>query len=497
MTGSIRRIIVVLALCSGFASAVEGQRIRGVVVLGDSTTPAPGAIIEVRDSSGVAVSRGLSAENGAFELNLPSAGSFQLRVLRVGFRPSIEADVAIASGETVTRRLVMTGLPLGITGVNVRTSRQCRINADTGQLISQLWVAARTALQSTQLASPDGAATAHWSVTDLETDVRGTLVLSERTVEQASLSSRPFKSLPPDSLARVGFVSYVKGVDTFTAPDAEVMLSDVFARTHCFQLVQKHPKHPEWLGIAFSPVDSKFGFSDIDGTLWLDRTNGELHRLDYRYTNLPKQVNAADPGGWVEFAHLPNGLWFVSRWSIRMPHATKYDNNEWTPGAFDRDRVAGERLVIESVQIRTGQVRSIVQNGGALLFTTGDDASVATNADSTAQELALCRDFRGGTQYSVLYGHVLDSSRQPVPNAVATIAWQDNSHCLMSGECTFDAHKYTATADATGAWWFCGALQGVPISLSVQLGANFFRRITVQIDDGKRVMKLDVPVSWP
>ncbi len=479
------------------AHAAAAQRIRGIVYLPDSTTAVGGVIVEARDSTGRMIMQGLSNESGTFQLDLPSAGEVDLRALRVGYQPTAGPRVAVAPGAITTAGIILTDQHVPLSGVAVQGRQQCRVAADAGQLIAAAWTEARKALESTRLKSPDGTVMAHWTVSDVSTDLKETLVLSDQTVEQQSPTSHPFTSLPPDSLARVGYVSYARGIDAFTAPDADVLLSDSFVRTHCFQIAKTDPRHAGWVGIAFSPVQDRRGFSDIDGTLWVDRATAELKRIDYRYTELAPQVAKADPSGWVEFMHLDSGIWFVSRWSIRMPRTARYDSRDWTPGAFERDVTATSRLVVDALQTRTGMVKSIVRNDGAALFMVASGVTPGAGTDSLAQTSSLCGGITADSKFAMLFGRLLDSSNQPVPNATVLLQWQDNSKCTMDGACTFDEHDYTSTTNESGAWWFCGVPAGLPVSLVAELRGKFRRRLTAEVPGDRKIARVDIPVYWP
>jgi hypothetical protein len=392
----------------------------------------------------------------------------------------------------VTSKLIFAGQALSLAAIAVRENRQCRISSDDGQLVSVLWGEVKTALASSQLAAPDGEVTSNWRLTDLVTDVRGRLVVSEASTEHSGRSDHPFGSIPADSLASVGYVSYSKGANEYDAPDALVLLSPSFAASHCFHIVKAHPRHPELIGLAFDPFHDRRGFIDIVGTLWMDRATSELRRLDYQYTELPRAVNDADPGGWVEFMHLASGPWFISRWSIRMPRVTRYRYDDLTVPLSDAERDVPSRLVVDAVQTRSGVVTS-VQRGALPLFVVATGASSTELPDSTVGAPSLC----AGSEKSLVFGRVLDSKSLPIPNATISFAWHDHAVCHMDGSCKFDAHEYSATANEAGGWYACGVPRGLPLTVKVQRGIDFFRRFTLSIESEQPNLKIDIPVFWP
>ena len=71
------------------AGEVQAQSITGAVFHRDSTTRAAGVIVVVDDERGTMVARGLSGDNGGFDLRVPAPGTYVVRLLRIGFRPTV------------------------------------------------------------------------------------------------------------------------------------------------------------------------------------------------------------------------------------------------------------------------------------------------------------------------------------------------------------------------------------------------------------------------
>ena len=181
---------------------------------------------------------------------------------------------------------------------------------------------------------------AHWTVSDVSTDLKETLVLSDQTVEQQSPTSQSVhEPAGRTSLGRVGYVSHTRNRRVH-APDADVLLSDSFVRTHCFQVAKSDLRHAGWRGsfsLAGAGPPRVLGLYQMWHT-WVDRATQELKtdRL-----SVHGACSAGCEGGpeWLGWSsvHLDSGIWFVSRWSIRMPRTARYDNRDWTPGAFEWD----------------------------------------------------------------------------------------------------------------------------------------------------------------
>jgi hypothetical protein len=83
--------ILSLCCCKRFSSQV----IRGAVVLRDSSTPVAGAVVVATPSEHGLRTRTHGAK-GEFTLRLPAAGRYDLKVLRIGYRPTPGPSVTVA-----------------------------------------------------------------------------------------------------------------------------------------------------------------------------------------------------------------------------------------------------------------------------------------------------------------------------------------------------------------------------------------------------------------
>jgi hypothetical protein len=341
-----------ISLCAPLAA----QQLRGEVVLPDSSTRASGVIIVATDARGV-VTRALSALNGGFLLKLPHPGQFGVQALRIGFRPTVFDPVSVAEGETKSLHITLTDTPVSLAAVTVRGENVCHIGQDSALLVAKIWQEARTAIAATQLTASDEPLVAKWMVYDSLGDRSTKAMQGGRIALYEGPTTSVFRSVSADSLERVGYVTSGRDSLRFEAPDANVLLSDSFAGTHCFYAQPPTGEHTDWIGVGFQPSTARAGLADILGTVWLDRQTAELRRLDFRYTRLPLGLSSVQPGGTVEFMRLSSGNWIINRWSIRIPRAEKI--------AVARGLAAVYAPV--AIQLRGGAVTE-VRHVGIVLF---------------------------------------------------------------------------------------------------------------------------------
>src|SRR5678815_5029088 len=129
--------VAILSLCCG--KALPAQVIRGAVVLRDSIAPVAGAVVVATPERSTVSVRALTGAKGEFTLRLPAAGRYDLKVLRIGYRPTPGPSVTVASGATETVRIVFAAEAVVLSAMNVRERETCRVNADSGFMVARVW----------------------------------------------------------------------------------------------------------------------------------------------------------------------------------------------------------------------------------------------------------------------------------------------------------------------------------------------------------------------
>ncbi len=468
--------VAVLALFA-LTSPLAAQRLRGQVLLPDSATAARGIIVVASDESGKPLASALTSERGDFDLALPRAGRYDIRALRIGYRPTVVPAVTLAEGETRAIRVVLNGAAVSLAAVTVRGSSVCRIRQDSGQLVAGLWEEARKALTASRLSSSSGRLFSHWEVYDSVSDRTGQVSLSGSSSARAGFSDQPFVSTTPDSLARLGFVwAEPDGTKAYWGPDAEVLLSEPFAELHCFRVEPSSNEHPEWVGVSFRPARDRSGIADIQGTLWLDRESSELRLLDFRYTGIPEEYVDANVGGTIEFLRLTSGNWLVNRWVIRTPRASMHADQPITrprelPSAPQR------RLVVDAIK-STGGVITSVERGEELLFSTGESragAATLTSGKLAPTFAAMCGESKLDESKALLHGTVFLTTESAVAGAVVEVRWRLATIRGRAGAAINWNEGQLSTTSQEGGWWF---FCGVPQETALTVRATFDGRET-------------------
>lgn len=397
------------------ARIAGGQTVTGKVLAKTDGAPVAGAIVALVDSSGHVLASRLAEDGGTFSLDAPNPGHFTLRVERIGFRSTITAMFLLRQGETVDVPVTLAGEGVSLRAVVVNADRRCVVRPQEGVAMAQLWNEARKALRATQLTQIAQAAAKarrdphrfrmRWRKFRHDLTPQTLDVVHSEEVELEGETVTPFVSENPEVLARDGYMTgAIETGSTFYAPDADVLLSDLFLDSHCFRLqAPRRDRRDDLIGLAFEPVrltnDGRTGHVDVRGVLWLDRTSAELRYMEYSYTNLPLDVSARYAGGQLEFRPLPDGRWIVWRWYIHMPklertrHIVTSGLGEWRTEVVQVQEDGAELLEVRPAG-STGTARATLRGivfdslrGGAMagvrVFISGTSFATTTAADGS------------------------------------------------------------------------------------------------------------------
>ncbi len=397
---------------------LEAQAIRGRLVEAATRAPVEGAAIVLLDERDRQIDWRLTDTSGRFHFALDHGGAFRLRADRIG-HASIRSDlITVGADQTVVHELETLVEAITLTGLTVETSSRCEIRSEQGVATARVWEEARKALEAAAQTTRQGVYRYVVRRFERELDERGRRVRKEESHIETKYLARPFLSLNAEDLLGKGFVRSEEETSMYYAPDADVLLSDVFLDTHCMRLTEGEDESEGLIGLRFEPVDDR-GVTEISGVLWLDPESSQLQWLDYRYENLdvphPERM-----GGVVRFEGLPNGTWIVREWTIRMPlleTIVRRDSYRSRPELVGIKEVGGQLVRVDDLrgetvlEAETGTLTGVVLDslgvgpveGARVLL---DDAEVAvTDADGRFRFTSLMEG-----RYGVRVSHpALDS----------------------------------------------------------------------------------------
>jgi hypothetical protein len=318
MHAGLRKILIttlVTILLPGIR--LFGQTVELRVLNDSGSTRIAGAIVRLLGGNGTPV-QGLTDELGRLVLRAHGPGSYRIKIDRIGWSGLLTDPFPLGAGETLRREIRMTSRRIQLPTLTVSGKSSCRTESEAGSAAAVLWEEVRKALTANLLTEQARSVPLH--VTQFLREVSlGGQPLREWVVSSAIVRGSSFRTLPVTDLVRNGFVQEAGDSVSFAAPDAATLLADEFVSTHCFRAIANKDK---LAGLAFNPVRGR-RVPDVAGTLWLDGTTSELHRLEYSYTGLDESLQGSKVGGSVGFTRLSTGQWIVSSWVVRMPRMEK------------------------------------------------------------------------------------------------------------------------------------------------------------------------------
>lgn len=494
----IRRLRVAGVLTASLLTAAAGlgaQTVHGIITLPDSSRAA-GVIVIASDAKGATAARVLTGEAGSYELRLPGPGRYDVRVIRIGFRPTLVPAFDIGAAEVRELPIVLRGEAIVLSSVTVQGKSICRVTQDSGQVVAHLWQEARKAITATQLVASGQKQLVKWVMYDRNTDITGAQIASQSTQDFSAAAMKAFVGLPPDSLAKVGYMSDDDGATVYRAPDAEALLSDAFASQHCFRVEPPPKNRSDWVGVAFRPSKEREGIVDIEGTLWLDRSSAELRELDFLYTNLPDDFAHTKAGGRVEFLRLSTGRWLIGSWQLRMPRGTRELVPHYNGSLGAREDY---KTVVTGLQFTGGDVTSVTR-GEEVLFSSGGsthDYSPELLAEDAKLAAACGPDDAGGDAHALLRGTVFEREHVPVADALVHISWRASFVPTGAATFSFRNEERSVKSDRLGNWSICGAPRERVITVRAAIGNRSSASVTVRIPRERTTAGVDVEVPPP
>jgi hypothetical protein len=317
MRRSLIAIVIVIVALAAAAGTACAQVIHGDVMDARTHAPVLGAFVVVYDSAGTRVAGVVADDSGRFAIRLAAPGHYRIRAERIGYSSTPPVLVALAAGATAVAHLYAPSVAVVLPTVAVLAESKCVVGPAEGEETAALWAEARKALYATELGASGAIyAVRRWFWRDL--DGTSLIVRHDSARVDTVLLARPWATpVTPEQLARDGYAINKEG-DSLAAPDAIVLLSEAFARTHCFHLRRDPEKAPGLIGLAFDPAKKRHE-PEVSGVIWLDSATANLRYVEFRHTNLFPEVSPLRYGGRMDFEQLPSGEWVVRRWRIRLP----------------------------------------------------------------------------------------------------------------------------------------------------------------------------------
>lgn len=388
MTGFRNARFAVIVTTIVLAAPMRAQVVSVQLRERETSSPIAGAVVRLLRDQGV-VAQALSNAAGRAGVQAPHEGTYRVRVNRIGYAALVSEGIVVRSGEPLTVTLEMATVPVVLPAFEATAKSQCGGRFNENELAGVIWEQIRTALAASVVTQRERAIRLRVRQFRRELTSKGEPT-GEAITGDAVISGRPFAAPSARSLIEDGFATFANDEMTFSAPDADLFLSDEFAMTHCFRAVAG--ASDSVVGIAFEPAPRRRQ-SDVRGTFWMTRATSELRLIEFAYTNLPVRIRDLGLGGRVDFQRLPNGVWIINYWHIRMPRMAeppqdfrgKVRSTQHLAGFVE---VGGRAEVTHGLQMPSAVLRGSVFDSttltplvGAVVKLAGTTDSVITEAD--------------------------------------------------------------------------------------------------------------------
>ncbi|HEU5209233.1 MAG TPA: carboxypeptidase regulatory-like domain-containing protein [Longimicrobiales bacterium] len=403
----IRNACLLFAAVLISASDATAQRVQGRVTDQDTGLPVAGAFVTLLEPAGRAITAILTDAAGAYHLTAPAAGSFRVRVERLGHASTTTEPLQVGIEAVVTRDIVVPVDPVKLAELSASTSGRCDLSRELGAQTQALWEEVRKALSVARWAERQTGVPFQAMLFQRTRGLLSKEVFEQETRLQSGYGRAAFLSAPVSDLAARGYIRLLPdNVLQYFALDAAALLSDDFLDTHCFRVVRDARNRAGLVGLGFQPIE-EHRLPDITGTLWVDERTSELQHLDFRFTRhlLPVDVPPEQFGGSVAFRRLPNGAWIVQHWWLRMPQL---------PPTVSTRSTASEANASAGVRLRNAERRGmrIREEGGTVQFIARPGASAAGSATirGVVYDSLHARPLPGATVFLVSGGRAVVTS---------------------------------------------------------------------------------------
>jgi hypothetical protein len=348
-----------------------------------SRAPIAGVVVVLLDAAGGTMARGITNARGEYLLQDSLRGR-RLRFTRLGFRPR---EIPV-SGRVHDVRLF--ALPTLLESVRVVANARCPHRPDR-QSAFALLEQARAGLLNAVVARETHRAS--MTLLAFEREMHGTsdriVQLNVRSTSGSGMATSFSAAHHAEEFVRDGFVRDSAGTHIYFGPDIDVLLDDDLTTGYCFHLREPEAGRPTQVGLAFGPATRQRDRIDIDGTLWIDTAARKLQELEYAYVGLPSATVVVRPGGRTTFWELPNGVVFIDKWNLRLPHVEL--DTSYTAG---NQRIVRQRYVAKE---------------------PGGEVATGTWPDGQTYQGPL----------GVLHARVVDASGKPVTGIVIRLSGTD------------------------------------------------------------------------
>jgi hypothetical protein len=307
------------------AKGADAQVLRGTIIEESSGAAVAGAVVSLIAPDGSRVVFTVSDSAGAATLRPPRAGTYTVRVERIGIQPFVSAPVGLTAVGDVVREFVVSAAAVSLPQITADVDRRCQGSSELIAGGRALWEEIRKSLEVVAWASHRQDLVYHVTEHTRSYDGRGVFWKADSASYVLERDRPLFESIPADSLLSTGFVQLApdgRGF-VFFAPDAAVITSGAFLEEYCFYIRDGTPAGR--FGLAFEPAGPQYA-PPVSGTLHVDSATLSLRNLEFEFLRFPFRAAGVTGGGTITFDRLAGEIPIITGWRMRIPELSQSDD---------------------------------------------------------------------------------------------------------------------------------------------------------------------------
>jgi hypothetical protein len=275
------RLALVLLLLTAAPAAAQTASVAGRAVAAEDSSAIPLSLVRLVPAAGGAGRTTLTDAAGSFRFDTVAAGSYRLRVERIGYTAAPTPPFAVRDGEEV-RQTLRANLR-AVVLAEISSGRPECYTADRLRevpALETLWREARKGIETRRAFRYQYA---YRYAMSTRATARLRLLRDQRIARDTVIYTDPDTLRARNArVAREGYLKNSRGNFVITVPDDLELLSDEFLTTHCIEGNPARDEEGMW-NLRFRPVRAPADRVDIAGTLRVDASTYVVRGLTFEY----------------------------------------------------------------------------------------------------------------------------------------------------------------------------------------------------------------------
>lgn len=284
---TLRLALSLLFLGTALPAAAQqaAGTVTGTAAAAEGGAPIPLSLVQLLpgQGSGEPLRGTLTDARGEFRFEAVPAGSYRLRMDRIGFVSAPSAAFAVRGGETVRRAVVAGVTPVVLEGISVSGNACYGLDRlDDAPDLAVLWREAQKAVETRRRFQQQYSFAYRLR---LDGEARLRFLRDKRIVQDTTIVNHPDSVAVRQARRRGKYGNQTRTGVNLRVPDELELLDDDFLRTHCLEGDTEDERGG--LTLRFRPSGRPGGGGELDirGALRIDPASYVVRELEFEYLN--------------------------------------------------------------------------------------------------------------------------------------------------------------------------------------------------------------------